>query len=93
MELSKETIFIIRKLYNKRRIGGKHTEEKNCFRALNGLDKQKKKEIIEEWTFCINSGMIIREMKTGEWHVSLNPRKLKEINEILGNKNENNNRN
>jgi|TARA_B100001971_G_C17897879_1_gene386443 hypothetical protein len=81
--LSKYARAILRKLFNKKRIGGKHTEEKNCLRWIKNIPPKLQKEVYREWKSCINQGLIIREMKTGEFHVSLNPRKLMEIYKLI----------
>ena len=81
--LSEETKRILKNLFGKRRIGGKHTEEKNCLRWIKNLEPEKHKLILKEWQECIKEGFILKEIKTGEFHVSLNPRKLKEIHEII----------
>ena len=81
--LSKYTKAILRKLFNKKRIGGKHTEEKNCFRWIKNIPPKLQKKVYKEWKSCINKRLIIREIKTGEFHISLNPRKLKEIYELI----------
>lgn len=83
LELSEETKEIIRNLYNKKRIGGKHTEEKNCLKIIKNLKPDRHKKIIREWKFSIKEEIVLREIKTGEFHVSLNPRKIKEIHEIM----------
>ena len=83
IELSEETKDLLVNLFRKRRIGGKHTEEKNCLRRLNNLPPEKHKKILKEWEMCIKEGLILKSIKTGEFHVSLNPRKLKEVHEIL----------
>ena len=83
IELSENTKDIIRKLYHKKRIGGKHTEEKNCLKWIKNLSREKHKLVLEEWQECIKEELILREIKTGEFHVSLNPRKLKAIHEII----------
>lgn len=83
MELSAETIDIIRNLFRKRRIGNKHTEEKNCLRWLKNLPKDKQKIIREEWEGLVKAGWIIRMIKAGELHVSLNPRFIGEIMQVV----------
>jgi len=81
--LHQETRRILESLLNKRRIGGKHTEEKNCLRKIKNLSPEEKSIVLKEWKWCINQELILRLPKTGEWHVSLNPRKLKEVYEII----------
>lgn len=74
---------LLRSLFNKHRIGGKHTEENNLFRRIKHLPKNEQKEIIEGWKICIQQEYVLRKISTGEIHVSLNPRKLKEILELI----------
>ena len=83
LELSEGTKDIIRKLYHKKRIGGRHTEEKNCLRWIKDLSPEKHKLVLKEWRECIKEGLILKEIKTGEFHVSINPKKIKEIHEII----------
>ncbi len=83
MILSKETIAILRSLLNKRRIGGKHTEEKNCLRWIKNLPPDQHRHVSREWEQCVREGLVLRYIKTGENHVSLNPRRLKEIYELI----------
>lgn len=85
MELSDETIDMLRNLLRKKRIGNKHTEEKNCLRWLKSLPKERRKIAKEEWDGLIKAGWIIRLMKTGELHVSLNPRFIGEIIQVINN--------
>ena len=75
LELSEGTKDIIRKLYHKKRIGGRHTEEKNCLRWIKDLSPEKHKLVLKEWQECIKEGLILKEIKTGEFHVSINPKK------------------
>ena len=63
--------------------GGSHTEEKNLVKGLPShlrgtrvVDKAIKE--------LYQKGFLIRLKKTGEWHVSLNPRKKEEIYRFLG---------
>jgi len=74
---------MLRSLFNKRRIGGKHTEEANLFRRIKHLSRAEQSAIIEDWEKCMKDGFVIRLKKTSEFHVSLNPEKLKEILEMI----------
>ncbi len=74
---------ILRRLLNKRRIGGKHTEEKNVFRFAKNLSREEQKQLEEDYKWCIKAEWIILKKSTGEVHISLNPRKLKEILEAV----------
>jgi len=62
--------------------GASHTEEINLVKSLPGHLRGQKvtKKAIEE-LFKMN--FLSRMKKTGEWHVSLNPRKKKEIFRFL----------
>lgn len=46
-QISEETISILRNLFIKKRIGGKHTEQKNCLRWIKNLPRDKKNEVME----------------------------------------------
>lgn len=74
---------ILRRLLNKRRIGGKHTEEKNVLRWLKNLPPKRQKQAKEDYEQCVKEGLILRMKKTNQKHVSLNPKKLKEIYELV----------
>jgi hypothetical protein len=75
-------------LINKRYIGGKHTpEEKLINSKTKWIDKKEKKEFEKEYKKILNNGFILRiKKRTGkgtDWHICLNQRKLKELNEML----------
>ncbi|MBI3033477.1 hypothetical protein HYY69_08440 [Candidatus Woesearchaeota archaeon] len=70
---------ILRRLFNQKRIGGRHTEEKNCLKCMKYLPRDAQKLVYEDWETCIKNEWILRKKSTGEWHVSLNPEKLGEI--------------
>jgi len=63
--------------------GASHTEEKNLVKSLpkhlHG-EKITKKAIGELY----KKDFLLRMKKTGEWHISLNPRKKEEIYRFLG---------
>ncbi len=75
---------LLRKLYNRRCFGGKHTEEKNLFRAIKHLPKKEQKKALEDWEICKKQGLVIVQMKTNEPHASLNPKMLGEIDRLIG---------
>lgn len=83
LDISDETKAILRRLFNKKRIGGKHTEEKNCLRWIKNLAPKKHRQVLKDWKKCINEGLVLKSIKTSEFHISLNPRKLKEILELI----------
>lgn len=85
MEL-KEIIMkrFLRKLINLSIWGGRHTELKNLQKALSAHlrgSKEMKKAIKE----LINRGFLNIKLSTGEYHVSLNSHKQREILEFLKN--------
>ena len=58
--------------------GSSHTEEKNLVKGLPSHLRGGK--IVEKAV----KEFLIKSKKTGEWHVSLNPQKRKEIYRFLG---------
>ncbi|MBI2144602.1 hypothetical protein HYU17_05670 [Candidatus Woesearchaeota archaeon] len=82
LELSDACKKLPGKLYNRRYIGGKHTEEKNVLRALKQLPKNERKKALDDWDWCKKQSLVITWLKTYEVHVSLNPQKLKKIAEL-----------
>ncbi len=74
---------ILRRMFNQKRIGGRHTEEKNCLRCIKYLPRNIQKLVEEDWETCIKNEWILRKKSTGEWHVSLNPEKLSEILNLI----------
>ena len=76
---------ILRKLMamNPPKWGGSHTEETNLVKGLPSHlrgDKIVEKAIKELY----QKEFLLKSKKTGEWHVSLNPQKKKEIYNFLG---------
>ena len=78
---------ILRKLIRMKKIGGAHTEIKNITKGLSSIyrntrrgQKQIKKAIKE----LFNQELLLSKPSTGEIHVSINPRKIKEIREFCG---------
>lgn len=71
---------ILRKLLKFRKVGRAHTEARNAIKGLPsdfiGLAKEEIKWLIKE-------GYLLAKPSTGEVHVSINPRSLKEIRTIL----------
>ncbi len=75
---------LIRAMLNKHLIGGKHTEEKNILKRVQHLPRREVKDIVRAWEMVVHAGIVLRKKSTGEIHVSLNPRKLEEIQDIVG---------
>lgn len=63
--------------------GNSHTEEVNL---VKGLPKHLRGTKVVDYAIeeLQKMGFLIRLKKTGEWHVSLNPRKKEEIYRFLG---------
>jgi len=77
-------VAILRRLLNKNRIGAKHTEEKNVFRWIKNLPPHERHDAIYVWERIIKQEqLVLRCKKTGENHISLNPKKLTEIYQII----------
>lgn len=71
---------ILRLLLVKRIIGGKHTPEKRVLGWITHLSPDEQKRVKDEWEKCIKQYLwVFRMKKTGEWHVSLNPKMMPEI--------------
>lgn len=75
-------------MLNKKIIGGKHTpEDKVLGFKTKWLSKEEYHEFEAEYRQAINNQLILRIKKqTGkgsDWHLSLNPRKLKELYEMI----------
>lgn len=75
-------------LLNKRYIGGKHFPEERLFISRTKyLPRDVQRECEAETHTFIKNGFILRvKKKTGkgtEWHISLNPRRVSEICEMI----------
>ena len=81
---SKGCIEIIRKLYRGKCIGEKHLPEVLCLRWIRHLPKHEHKEAMKEWHKCLSEGLVLTKQKPTEKHVYLNPERLGEIEEIMG---------
>jgi len=78
--------FILRKLINLGKIGGAHISVFNLNKGLpNHIRGNKKgqKEIKEAIKELINENLLLSKPSTGEQHISINPRKIREIKEFL----------
>ena len=76
---------ILRKLMSMKphKWGNSHTEEKNLVKGLPA-DLRGTKIVEKAIQELHKLDFLIRLKKTGEWHVSLNPRKKEEIYKFLG---------
>ena len=79
--------FILRKLINLGKVGGSHTAVFNLNKGLpNHIRSNRKgqkaiKQAIKE---LITNSFLFSKQSTNQQHVSINPRKIKEIKEFLG---------
>jgi len=71
---------IIEKLYRLRYIGSRHTEIKNIKKGMNGISEKEIEKVVK---YLLNKGVIQTSIKTKEIHVSINPKKIKEVHRIL----------
>ena len=62
-------------------IGGRHTEVKNIHKGMKGVSE---KEIEQAIKNLLNKSIIQTSIKTRETHMSINPKKMKEVHKILG---------
>jgi hypothetical protein len=79
---------IIIYMLNKRCIGGKHTSEEYLIRSkLRWLHKADVKIFHKEYKEILNNQLLLRiKKRTGksyDWHISLNPKRLKELYDLL----------
>jgi len=87
--MNKALLALLMQLLNRKCIGGKHKPEKEIITAkIRWLSNTEKREFDKEYRQMVNDGIIMKMMKrTGkgdEWHISLNPSKLKEIYGMIG---------
>jgi len=76
------------KLFNKKYIGGRHTQEhKLIIIKTKWLTKYEKRNFEKEYKLMVNQEFILKIKKKThkgiDWHISLNPKKLKELRGIL----------
>lgn len=89
-ETTRAKKFILRQLIKQRKIGGSHTPLDNVTQHLSNeflKEKRTKKIIMSALKGLLNDGMVnVLKKKTGkgsDLHISVNPKKLKEIAELL----------
>lgn len=88
MEIKVELIMklILERLDNMDKWGGAHSELKRVLKSLPNYvrDDRKGKKLIEKAVKNLkNLGFIFASMKTGEIHISLNPKMKKEIHDFV----------
>ena len=75
-------------MLHKHYVGGKHIPENLLFKSrLKSVPKDLRKECEDEYAELLQRGVFIRlKKRTGkrsDWHISLNPEMLAEINELV----------
>ena len=75
-------------LMNKRIIGGRHTPEKKIIKSkTRWLTKSEKRQFDKQYKELINLNIIIKQMKRtkkdSDYHIALNPAKLREMYELI----------
>ncbi len=78
--------FILRKLINLGKVGGAHTAIFNLSKGLPNhirSNKRGQKAIKQAIKQLINDRFLLSKQSTNQQHVSINPRKIKEIQEFL----------
>lgn len=86
MEKEEVMWFILVKLNNMGKFGGAHTSLRNITRGLpssiasNNAGRKLIEKAIKE---LINKNFLLAKSSTGEIHISLNPRKVKEIRDFI----------
>ena len=63
--------------------GASHTEEKNLVKSLP-MHLRGQKVTVKAIEELLQKDFLLKMKKTGEWHVSLNPKKKEEIYRFLG---------
>lgn len=78
--------FILVKLTNMKKFGGAHTSLRNITKGLPSsitANRDGKKLIQESVKELSRNEFLLAKPSTGEIHISLNPRKIKEIREFI----------
>jgi hypothetical protein len=73
-----ERNLLLRRLFRRRVIGGKHLPEVLVLSWVKHASKQCQRQAMEDYEEGVKAGIIRRYRHTGEWHVSINPNKLQE---------------
>ncbi len=75
---------ILQKMINNCVIGGKHLPSRLCLRWIKHLPKEEHKKAIRELNDCIKEGIILTKPKPSDMHFSLNPDRVYEVKQMLG---------
>lgn len=74
---------MLQRLYNQRRIGGRHIPETICRKWIANLPKKERKKALDDWEGCIKEGLVLTKPKPSERHVFLNPSRIHEIKRYI----------
>lgn len=79
---------VLKYLWKKKYFGHKHTpEERTIKKVVHWRNREQKKEFNSQYKEVINEGLILRlKKRTGkgsDWHISINPKKIKDLMEKL----------
>ena len=83
IEISQQVKNVLKFLMIKKVIGRKHTEETHIIKKFKHLLPQQRKIAMRNWQRCIKEGLVLQKKSTGAIHISLNPRKIKEIKGLI----------
>ncbi|MGV8172225.1 MAG: hypothetical protein ACP5OA_06055 [Candidatus Woesearchaeota archaeon] len=86
--MNKLLLDLLDRMLRRRIIGAKHTPEDLMIRQkLKQIDNNSRKDFYQEYNTLIKQNYFIRlKKRTGkgsDWHISLNPEMIEEINELL----------
>ena len=82
-KISLGCISILRKMFNNTMIGGKHIPEVLCIRWIRNLPRKEHRKALKDLEICIKEGLILVKPEPSSRHLSLNPRRLDEIKNII----------
>ena len=82
-KLSGGCILILRRLYNQKRIGGRHIPLTIVHKWIKHLSKEEHRMAVSDWNLCVKEGLILLKPKPNDLHVSLNPRRIDEVRSIM----------
>ncbi len=83
VSISEGCRFILIKLLNQNRIGGKNIPERICISWIKHLSRTAFRTAVNDSGDCIREGLILTKPKPSERYISINPRKLKEVWELI----------
>jgi len=82
-QLSIGCVAVMTRLLNQRRIGSSTLPKEICLRWIKNLPLKEHKNALNDLELCIKQGLILSRPKKSGLHYSLNPRKLKNVYELV----------